>query len=93
MHRLGMQHNARRSQEADGIGVQFTGVLNKQIRLPHTKPAGGDLRQPIDFSEASRAHSSGRALNRSLLIHHVDEQSEGYSQQRDGIRDYIKHQP
>jgi hypothetical protein len=47
--------------------------LNEQIRLPYTKPAGGDLRQPIDFREASRAHSNGTGLNRALLIENVDD--------------------
>jgi len=88
-----MQDNARRSYEAKGIGVQFMGVLNEQIRLPYTKPDGGAPRQRIDFREASRTHGNGRSLNRSLLIHNVDDQSEGYSQQRDGISHNIKHKP
>ena len=69
------------------------GVLNEQIRLPYTKPDGCALRQPIDIREASRAHSNGRALNRALLIQNVDDQSERYKKQRDGISGNIKHQP
>ena len=92
-HRSGMQHNARGAQEAHGIGVQFMGVLNEQIRLPYAKPRGGALRQAIDFREASRAYGNGRSLNRALLIQNVDDQSKGCNKQRDGISDNIKHQP